>query len=64
MDLCKFKANLIYRDSFRAARPVQRNPVSRKKPTNQTKKISIVVVNKSVSMMSCPFFNKDIVQTV
>ena len=36
VDLCEFKASLVYRVSSRTARAIQRNPVSKK---NQKKKV-------------------------
>ena len=48
MDLCEFKANLVYRASSRTARATQGNPVlksqKRKQQTNKTTKARHVVL--------------------
>jgi hypothetical protein len=36
-DLCEFKASLVYRASSRISRATQRNPVSNKQISKQTK---------------------------
>ena len=38
MDLCEFKASLVYRASSKSARDTQRNPVSKKTKKKKTKK--------------------------
>jgi hypothetical protein len=37
VDLCKFKASLVYRANSRTARATQRNPVSKKKKRRKKK---------------------------
>jgi hypothetical protein len=36
--ISEFEASLVYKVSSRTARAMQRNPVSKKKPTTKTKK--------------------------
>jgi hypothetical protein len=36
--ISEFEASLVYRVSFRTAKVIQRNPVSKKKQTKKTKK--------------------------
>ena len=38
VDLCKFKASLVYRVSSRIVRATQRNPVLKEQKTNEQKK--------------------------
>ena len=40
VDLCEFKANLVYRVSFKTARATQRNPVSKKQTNKKVRKKS------------------------
>lgn len=42
MELCKFKSSLVYKANSRIARAVpQRNPISKKNKTKQTKKLML-----------------------
>ena len=45
MDLCEFKASLVYRASSRTARATQKNPVS-KNQTNQLNKQNNIISRK------------------
>jgi hypothetical protein len=47
VDLCEFKANLVYRESSGIARAAQRNPIWKKasKQTNKQKQYQLVFMN-------------------
>ena len=52
--ISEFEASLVYKVSFRTARAIQRNPVSKNKTTKKTKKQSKKNLQKSQALWLTP----------
>jgi hypothetical protein len=52
----EFEASLVYRMSSRTARATQRNPVSKKKPINQSINQSIIILKPCFGGQGCLAF--------
>jgi hypothetical protein len=43
VDLCEFKTRHVFRESYKATRTTERNPVLNKQKTNKQKKVAVIV---------------------